>query len=94
MRRDRGCRAAAGRPCGAVRRRRRACLPHKLVTKVGALQLFLWQVSGSLTGPAEVDTGLKFINKETVAPYVNSKSRFKGTSSEPKVVPIPAGTPA
>jgi simple sugar transport system substrate-binding protein len=59
-----------------------------------ALQLFLWQVSGSLTGPAEVDTGLKFIDKETVTPYINSKSRFEGTSSEPKVVPIPAGTAA
>jgi simple sugar transport system substrate-binding protein len=58
------------------------------------LQLFLWQASGSLTGPAEVDTGLKFIDKETVVPYVNSKSRFEGTSSEPKVVPIPAGTAA
>lgn len=58
------------------------------------LQLFLWQVSGSLTGPAEVDTGLKFIDKETVTPYVNSKSRFEGTSSEAKVVPIPAGTAA
>jgi simple sugar transport system substrate-binding protein len=58
------------------------------------LELFLWQVSGSLTGPAEVDTGLKFLSKETVAPYVNSKSRFEGTSTEAKVVPIPAGTPA
>jgi simple sugar transport system substrate-binding protein len=58
------------------------------------LELFLWQVSGSLTGPAEVDTGLKFLNKETVAPYVSSKSRFEGTSTEAKVVPIPAGTAA
>ncbi len=58
------------------------------------VQLFLWQVSGSLTGPAEVDTGLKFIDKESVTPYVSSKSRFEGTSSEAKVVPIPAGTPA
>ncbi len=58
------------------------------------LELFLWQVSGTLTGPAEVDTGLKFLNKETVAPYVNSKSRFEGTSAEAKVVPIPAGTAA
>lgn len=58
------------------------------------LQLFQWQVSGSLTGPAEVDTGLKFIDKETVAPYINSKSRFEGTSSTAKVVPIPAGTAA
>jgi simple sugar transport system substrate-binding protein len=58
------------------------------------LQLFLWQVSGSLTGPADVDTGLKFLDKETVAPYVNSKSRFEGTSSAAKVVPIPSGTAA
>jgi simple sugar transport system substrate-binding protein len=58
------------------------------------LQLFLWQVSGSLTGPAETDTGLKFLSKETVAPYVESKSRYEGTSSEAKVVPIKAGTPA
>lgn len=58
------------------------------------LQLFFWRVSGTLTGPAEVDTGLKFLDKETVTPYVNSKTRFEGTSSEPKVVPIPAGTVA
>ncbi len=58
------------------------------------LQLFQWHDSGSLTGPAETDTGLKFINKETVTPYVNSKSRYEGTSSEVKVIVIPAGTPA
>jgi simple sugar transport system substrate-binding protein len=58
------------------------------------LQLFMWHVSGSLTGPAEVDTGLKFLNKETVAPYVESKSRYEGTSSAVAVVPIKAGTPA
>ena len=55
------------------------------------LQLFLWQVSGSLTGPAETDTGLKFLNKETVAPYVESKTRYEGTSSAVTVVPIKAG---
>jgi simple sugar transport system substrate-binding protein len=58
------------------------------------LQLFLWRVSGSLTGPAEVDTGLKFLNKETIAPYVESKSRFEGTSSSAKVVPLKAGAEA
>jgi simple sugar transport system substrate-binding protein len=61
---------------------------------VPILQLFLWQVSGSLSGPAEVNTGLKFVDKETITPYVNSKSRYEGTSSEAKVVPIAAGTPA
>jgi simple sugar transport system substrate-binding protein len=58
------------------------------------LQMFLWHVSGSLSGPAEVNTGLKFVDKETITPYVDSKSRYEGTSSEAKVVPIPAGTPA
>ena len=61
---------------------------------VPILQLFLWQVSGSLSGPAEVNTGLKFVDKESITPYVNSKSRYEGTSSEAKVVPIAAGTPA
>jgi simple sugar transport system substrate-binding protein len=61
---------------------------------VPILQMFLWQVSGSLSGPAEVNTGLKFVDKESVTPYVNSKSRYEGTSSEPKVVPIAAGTTA
>ncbi len=61
---------------------------------VPILQLFQWHVSGSLSGPAEVNTGLKFVDKESIAPYVNSKSRYEGTSSEAKVVPIAAGTAA
>jgi len=58
------------------------------------LQLFFWRASGSLSGPAEVDTGLKFIDKETVAPYVESKSRYEGTSTEAKVIPLKAGAEA
>jgi simple sugar transport system substrate-binding protein len=50
------------------------------------MELFLYKVSGTLTGPAEVDTGLKFLNKETVAPYVKTKTRFEGTSSAVQVV--------
>ena len=50
------------------------------------LQLFLWHVSGTLTGPAETDTGLKFLNKETVAPYLKTKTRYEGTSSAVTVV--------
>jgi simple sugar transport system substrate-binding protein len=50
------------------------------------LQLFQYKVSGTLTGPAEVDTGLKFLNKETVGPYVSSKSRYEGTSTTAAVV--------
>jgi len=50
------------------------------------LELFMYKVSGTLTGPAEVDTGLKFLNKETVAPYVESKSRYEGTATAAAVV--------
>jgi simple sugar transport system substrate-binding protein len=50
------------------------------------LQLFMYKVSGTLSGLAETDTGLKFLNKETVAPYVSSKSRYEGTSTAAKVI--------
>jgi len=50
------------------------------------LQLFMYKVSGTLTGLAETDTGLKFLNKETVAPYLKSKSRYEGTSTEAKAI--------
>ena len=42
------------------------------------LELFLWQVSGTLTGPAEVDTGLKFLNKETVGPVRQLEKPLRG----------------
>jgi simple sugar transport system substrate-binding protein len=49
-------------------------------------QLFLYKVSGSLTGFAETNTGLKFLDKTTVIPYNKTKTRYEGTSSEVKVV--------
>ena len=58
------------------------------------LQLFFWRASGSLSGPAEVDTGLKFLDKETVGPYVESKSRYEGTSSSAAIIPLKAGAAA
>jgi simple sugar transport system substrate-binding protein len=50
------------------------------------LQLFQYKVSGTLTGPAEVDTGLKFLDKETVQPYLKTKTRYEGTSAAVTVV--------
>jgi len=52
---------------------------------VPALQLFLYKVSGTQTGPFEANTGLKFVTPETVTPYL-TKSRFEGTTSTPVVV--------
>ncbi len=45
------------------------------------LELYLYKASGSLTGPADVNTGLKFLDKTSVGPYNSTKSRFEGTSS-------------
>ncbi|MCW3031751.1 MAG: simple sugar transport system substrate-binding protein [Solirubrobacteraceae bacterium] len=50
------------------------------------LELFMYKVSGTLTGMAEVDTGLKFLDKETVQPYLKTKTRYEGTASAVTVV--------
>ena len=49
------------------------------------LELFLARASGTLSGIADVNTGLKFLDKTTVVPYNSTKSRYEGTSSEPGV---------
>jgi simple sugar transport system substrate-binding protein len=49
------------------------------------LELYMNKVSGTLSGIADVNTGLKFLDKTTVAPYNDTKSRYEGTSSSPGV---------
>ncbi len=41
----------------------------------------MYKVSQTLTGIADVNTGLKFLDATTVAPYNSTKSRYEGTSS-------------
>jgi simple sugar transport system substrate-binding protein len=45
------------------------------------LQLFMYQASGTLSGVADTNTGLKFLDKTTVGPYNATKSRYEGTAS-------------
>jgi simple sugar transport system substrate-binding protein len=45
------------------------------------MELYLSKQSGTLSGIADVNTGLKFLDKTTVAPYNNTKSRYEGSSS-------------
>jgi simple sugar transport system substrate-binding protein len=45
------------------------------------LELYLYKVSQGLSGIADVNTGLKFLDKTTVVPYNNTKSRYEGTAS-------------
>ena len=49
------------------------------------LELYLYNASQGLTGPADVDTGLKFLDKTTVVPYSSTKSEYEGTSTTPGV---------
>lgn len=42
------------------------------------LELYLFKKSGTLMSPADVDTGLKFVTKDNVAPYLAGASRFEG----------------
>ncbi len=43
------------------------------------LQLYLAKLSGTLMSPSDTDTGLKFVTKESVKPYLGN-SRFEGQS--------------
>jgi len=39
-----------------------------------------------LSGPADINTGLKFVTKPSVGPYLTSKTRYEGSSSSPEIV--------
>src|ERR687894_1950005 len=54
------------------------------------LQLYLYKISGGVTGPAETNTGLIFVTPETVDRYLQTESRFEGDSEEQKIVQAPA----
>jgi|SwirhisoilCB2_FD_contig_41_874901_length_1427_multi_7_in_0_out_0_1 simple sugar transport system substrate-binding protein len=53
---------------------------------IPVVQLFLYKLSGGLMQPAETDTGLLFVTKDNVGPYLNTQTRFEGSSSAEKVV--------
>jgi simple sugar transport system substrate-binding protein len=44
------------------------------------LHLYLYKLSGTLVSPPMIDTGLKFVTKDLVAPYLKSQNRFEGSS--------------
>ena len=50
------------------------------------VQLFLTKISGGLTGPAEMNTGLKFVTSEDAGTYLSNPSRFEGSTKEQKVI--------
>ncbi len=54
------------------------------------MQLYLYKLSGGITGPAETNTGLIFVTPETVDRYLQTESRFEGDSEAQKIVQAPA----
>lgn len=45
------------------------------------LELFLYVATQHLTGAADVNTGLKFLDSSTIKPYATTKSRYEGTGT-------------
>ena len=54
------------------------------------MQLYLYKISGGITGPAETNTGLVFVTPETVDRYLETSSRFEGDAEEQKIVKAPS----
>ncbi|HTU52733.1 MAG TPA: sugar ABC transporter substrate-binding protein [Acetobacteraceae bacterium] len=51
------------------------------------MELFAYKVSGGLVGPADINTGLKFVTKGAVEPYLQTKTRYEGSSAVAQIVP-------
>jgi simple sugar transport system substrate-binding protein len=50
------------------------------------MEMFMYLASGGLTGPADINTGLKFVTKDNVEPYLSSSTRYEGKSDQPSIV--------
>jgi simple sugar transport system substrate-binding protein len=50
------------------------------------MEMFTWKVSGGLVGAADIDTGLKFVTKDAVAPYMSSKTRYEGSAAAAQII--------
>jgi len=51
------------------------------------VEAFTYLASGGLVGPANINTGLKFVTKGSVDPYLNTSTRYEGKSTKPQIVP-------
>ncbi len=51
---------------------------------VPVIQLFLYKLSGGLIAPSDTNTGLLFVTKANVKPYLTTKTRYEGSSKAQK----------
>ncbi len=50
-------------------------------------EAYIYLMSGGLVGPADINTGTKYVTKQNVGPYLATHTRYEGTSTTPQVVP-------
>jgi simple sugar transport system substrate-binding protein len=50
------------------------------------VQLFMYKISGGLMAPSDTNTGLLFVTKDNVKPYLTTKTRYEGSSSQQEYV--------
>jgi simple sugar transport system substrate-binding protein len=61
------------------------------------LYLYMFRLSGTLVSPPVTDTGLTFVTKENVGPYLSANSKFEGGPNSalvqmPSSIPLPPAT--
>src|SRR5215831_4333998 len=50
------------------------------------MYLYLFNLTGGLVAPPNTDTGLTFVTKSTVGPYLNTKTSYEGSAPPPPVL--------
>jgi simple sugar transport system substrate-binding protein len=56
------------------------------------LYLYLYNLTGGLVSPPNTDTGLTFVTKSNVGPYLNTKTSYEGSANPPPVL-VPRSGP-
>jgi simple sugar transport system substrate-binding protein len=56
------------------------------------MYLYLFNLTGGLVAPPNTDTGLTFVTKSNVGPYLNTKTSYEGSASPPPVL-VPRSGP-
>jgi len=51
------------------------------------MQMFTFLASGGLVGPANCNTGLKFVTKDNVGAYLSTATRYEGKTDKHEIVP-------
>ena len=50
------------------------------------VQLYLYKISGGLTGPADTNTGLVFVTQDAASQYLETSSRYEGDDEQQKIL--------